>query len=174
VSIQPVIRPRRFAAFPSGHAMEAFLVARLIAELNGPRANDGLDDALQRMATRIANNRVVAGVHFHIDSVAGRMVAESLAEYFLTCCRAGPGSGSGWIHRQFSGDKLEDKDPALQYALRRTEVMQGSGEKSNYFMDNEAAEPKALPTLRSTAVADYPDTPGLLNTLWQQAQAEWQ
>lgn len=100
-SIQPIIKPRRFSAYPSGHAAEAFLVARLLqvmARQSSPKPNIpgarpradaySLSTHLQRLAARIADNRVVAGVHFPIDSTAGRIVGESFADYFLFRCGA--------------------------------------------------------------------------------------
>ena len=170
-SIQPVIRPRRFDAFPSGHAMEAFLVARLLAALAGDKKDGPVDTPLQRQAARIANNRVVAGVHFHIDSVAGRMVAESLAEYVLSCCGAVAGR-RGWVHRQFNGQALQREDPALNSALQRKEVMHGGKVASSYFLCNKNTKPSLPAALKTSAVTDR-RAPGLLNHLWKQAQAEW-
>jgi hypothetical protein len=162
--IQPIIRPRRFAAFPSGHATEAFLVARLLAHLAGHRkgskAHAVLETQLQSLAARIANNRVVAGVHFHIDSVAGRVVAESLAEYFIQRCDP---SQAGWLPRCYDAAVLKPTDAEAQTALDRHQVLDGAQVKDQALHANKAAKPIQLP----------PPNGSLLQHLWQQAQTEW-
>jgi membrane-associated phospholipid phosphatase len=48
----------------------------------------GLRLQLHRMAYRVAENRVVAGLHFPIDSIAGHALGIVLARYFLWRCGA--------------------------------------------------------------------------------------
>ena len=43
---------------------------------------------LQVIARRIADNRVIAGVHFPIDSTAGFALAEAMGDYFIARCTA--------------------------------------------------------------------------------------
>jgi hypothetical protein len=173
-AIQPVVKPRRFEAFPSGHATEAFLVARLLTELN--RSGDGvvpagLETPLQRLAARIASNRIVAGVHFHLDSVAGRMVAECLGEYFIHRCLTNTATGPGWIPRQFDGQQLQGDEKELALAFNRKEAMQGADVSSAYFAANKGSQ-RLQPILKASNVANH-SGPGLLHTLWLAAAAEW-
>ena len=45
---------------------------------------------LQRQAARIAQNRTVAGLHFPIDSAAGRLLGNTLGGYFVYRCQGQP------------------------------------------------------------------------------------
>ncbi len=77
-------------SFPSGHATQAHAVAHVLKALlhldPTRQAHAMVIDQLDRQAARIATNRVVAGVHFPVDSMAGRMLGIALAEYFVGRC----------------------------------------------------------------------------------------
>ena len=84
--VQPMILTPGHNSLPSGHATEAYMTAVILRELRGESPASGFDTQLQRQAARIAINRTIAGVHYPIDSVAGRILGTSLAEYFLARC----------------------------------------------------------------------------------------
>jgi len=93
--IQPIIPTPSHSAYPSGHATEAYMIAYTLPSLLAATVNSAgvvavnanrrgaYEDQLKAQAKRIAVNRTVAGVHFPIDSYAGSVLAQSLAEYFL-------------------------------------------------------------------------------------------
>jgi hypothetical protein len=151
--------------------MEAFLIARLLQRIINSKQHGDLDTLLQRLAARIANNRIVAGVHFHIDSVGGRMVAESLAEYFIASCTGGNGEFSTWLPLRFDGQGLTGKEDQLAKAFQREEKTHGPDAKA-YFKVNAHAQPVQV-KLTAGAVEDKAQAPAMLNRLWQAAVAEW-
>ena len=76
--VHACIRIPTNASYPSGHATEAYLWANLLAE-----AFPGHREALLERARLVAWSRVVGGVHFPTDIVAGQMLGERLARDFL-------------------------------------------------------------------------------------------
>jgi hypothetical protein len=89
--IQPMITTPGHGTFPSGHSTQAHAVAYMLKHLLNlhPATNTGhgmIIDQLDRQSARIATNRVVAGVHFPVDSMAGRMLGVALGEYFVGRC----------------------------------------------------------------------------------------
>ena len=87
--VQPMITTPGHGAFPSGHATQVHAVAYVLKKLLSSISIPGYPtviDQLDRQAARIATNRVVAGVHFPVDSMAGRMLGVALGEYFVGRC----------------------------------------------------------------------------------------
>lgn len=180
-SIQPVIQAGRFCSFPGGHALEGFLVARLLAMLAGPAAAANpsglgqLDTQLQRLAARIANNRVVAGVHFPIDAIPGRMAGECLAEYLRFRCLPG---APAWVPRDFDGAGLKDGDETLAKGFDRSEALgadtaAAQAQLAPYFRSNGVL-PSGLPADASGTATGPSTRPSLmLAWLWQHASDEW-
>ena len=60
-------------------------------------------EQLDRQAARIATNRVVAGVHFPVDSMAGRMLGVALGEYFVGRCTG----GQRFMERKFRASEID-------------------------------------------------------------------
>ena len=104
--IQPMIPTPGHGAYPSGHATEAFTVATLLnALLRAARpgkahaaGHAATQLQLQRQAYRIAVNRTVAGVHYPVDSAAGRVLGTLLGEYLVARC-----AGDSLKQREFLG-----------------------------------------------------------------------
>jgi membrane-associated phospholipid phosphatase len=66
------------AAYPSGHATQAFLIAHSLAAIFPAKSKPGIDLALQALAARIARNREIAGLHYASDTAAGIELAGAI------------------------------------------------------------------------------------------------
>jgi hypothetical protein len=84
--VQPIITTPLHGCYPMGHAVQAYMQARMLQTLAGWPDVHPRTVQLQRQAQRISTNRIVAGVHFPVDGIAGQVMGESLAEYFLAAC----------------------------------------------------------------------------------------
>ncbi|MFN0187051.1 MAG: phosphatase PAP2 family protein, partial [Aquabacterium sp.] len=90
-SVMPVIATPGHGSLPSGHATIAALTAALWSELlyDSSHAGQPRVGELDRLARRIAFNRVVAGVHFPVDSVVGYRLGTQLARCFIALAGVG-------------------------------------------------------------------------------------
>ena len=106
--IFPAILTPAHASLPSGHATEAFAVATLLATLIGPASGAGgkvVEETLFALAARIADNREVAGLHYRIDTQAGRLLGAVLAGYLVARCTGGACSSA-----EFLGHAMREHD----------------------------------------------------------------
>jgi membrane-associated phospholipid phosphatase len=131
--IQPVILTPGYSALPSGHATEATVFEYLALGLTKQAPGSPLATILKALTYRIAENRVVAGLHFPVDSEAGMCLGESLASYFLARCgmktqpkfRSGKFSidaGPGTTSSTFEDISLNAKAPILNWMLERAQT----------------------------------------------------
>jgi membrane-associated phospholipid phosphatase len=99
--VQPMITTPGHGSLPSGHATQAYIVAEVLSRLLGidPTTHPA-GVQLHRQAARIATNRVIAGVHFPVDSIAGRMLGVMLGRYFWRCALA---TNDTWCSGGFDG-----------------------------------------------------------------------
>jgi acid phosphatase (class A) len=79
--VQPCVELPTSSSYPSGSGMQAFVWAELLAEIFPAQR-----DALLARASRAAWGRVIGGVHFPSDVVAGR----TLATAYLAIARTVP------------------------------------------------------------------------------------
>jgi hypothetical protein len=93
--VQPIILTPGHGSFPSGHATETFISAlvllRLLQVAPVPPYSAAADQVryasqLMQLASRVAINRTVAGVHFPVDSAAGELLGLTLGQYFVNRC----------------------------------------------------------------------------------------
>jgi hypothetical protein len=99
---------------------------------------------------RISTNRVVAGLHFPVDSMAGRMLGVTLGEYFVGRCLGSTASKS----RTFNASYI-DNHPGTDF---------------NPFSPNQQFS-------TNTFYSEAPEGPiaqsDIMNALWVKASAEW-
>jgi hypothetical protein len=79
----PVIETPPHFSFPSGHATFSYAVAEFLPALLSGRSASNARDSLLGVAELIADNRVVAGVHFPMDSMAGEVMGRGLGAWLI-------------------------------------------------------------------------------------------
>lgn len=154
--IQPIIPNPGHGSLPSGHSTQSFMLARLFDQLhqeNHPvKANDAVTTTLlYRRAERIACNRTVAGVHFPIDSMAGRILGEVLADLLISLA-----TNNQFKQRSFDLNSFD---------------------KSHYLDDLDVSVPidsAETPYFQSGASMSAAGKAPIIQWLWQEAAAEWE
>jgi membrane-associated phospholipid phosphatase len=156
--IQPMIETPGHGSWPSGHATESFAVAVLLEALlhaatTGDAKSNGSAsrEQLQRLAARIATNRVVAGVHFPVDSACGRLLGTALAEFLVARATGGRVHERGFDGRLFEGPNGEALDFSLHQSMDHA--------RGNAYTRSSS----------TTSVGQAP----LLAWLWEEALKEW-
>jgi hypothetical protein len=158
--VQPMITTPGHGSFPSGHSTQAHAVAFVLKALLNLNATDAGGHAkyptvaqqLDRQAARIATNRVVAGVHFPVDSMAGRMLGVALGEYFIGRCVPGQSMGG----RTFVASGIDN----------------AATTDFNPFSDEQDLNDAASP-FYSVSQSDTITHSELMVWLWNKAKAEW-
>ncbi|MEL6522091.1 MAG: phosphatase PAP2 family protein, partial [Pseudomonadota bacterium] len=155
--IQPMIPTPGHGAFPSAHAVEAFIVARVLAHLLHGKVDNlpKINDMLLKQASRIAINRHVAGVHFPADTYAGAVMGLTLGDYL--CRRAGANTDVTRV--SFNAEGIGAADFAL----------------SNFFNNGKIEEWRAPDgaTIEPKANIDDVHPSDLVHWLWRKARLEW-
>jgi hypothetical protein len=96
--VQPCVTTPGHGSHPMGHAVQAFLLADLLQALVGIDADDPRGIQLTRTAFRVSINRVVAGLHFPVDLVAGLVLGQTLARYARCMARPALSTDPGpWV-----------------------------------------------------------------------------
>ena len=148
--VQPMITTPGHGSFPSGHATQAYAVAHVLTSLLELTRPHTVIEQLERQAARIATNRVVAGVHFPVDSIAGRMLGVALGEFFVGRCAGNKTTmGRKFIAAGIDGARDTDFNP-----FSNSQDLTGSA-------------------FYSEAAGANIDQSNLLKHVWEAAEDEW-
>jgi membrane-associated phospholipid phosphatase len=75
-ALQPPLGPPGHPAFPSGHALQGWLLTKWLVEITGGPGTSIYQTQLEWLAERVAINRERAGIHYRSDSIAGKHLAQ--------------------------------------------------------------------------------------------------
>jgi hypothetical protein len=152
--VQPMITTPGHGTFPMGHASQAYAVAYVLKQLLNLNTKYSLvTDQLDRQAARIATNRIVAGMHFPVDAMAGMMLGIALGEYFVGRCLGG---GLTFMGRTFVAGGI-DAAPTTDF---------------NPFEANQDPNNGASTLYSFAAGANITQSP-LMEHAWCEAKEEW-
>jgi membrane-associated phospholipid phosphatase len=160
--IQSMIPTPGHASWPSGHGTEAYIVATVLQDLlNSAQAGNGkrYREQLLRLAARISVNRTVAGLHYPVDSAAGRLLGTALGEFFVARCRGELVlQERGFDGTQFHGEKISGGEHPFRALDFDPRVSMEAGKSKYYQVFGAMGEIKASP---------------LLAFMWERARKEW-
>jgi hypothetical protein len=101
--VQPVLQTPNHGSFPAGHASQCHILADLLGSLVGNKLGADLAAQLPKLADRIGENRVVAGVHYSGDITGGKTLGKALKTYFETKAKIA-GSALEWLSQQATAE----------------------------------------------------------------------
>src|SRR5206468_11152691 len=79
--IVPMVDPPITPSFPAGHALQSHLISKLVEVAERPFSNRSM---LLELSRRIAENRIIAGLHYPLDNAAGVTAAELVFDWLMT------------------------------------------------------------------------------------------
>lgn len=149
--VMPMIETPGHGALPSGHATAAAALSTVLGNLL--QGEPGLAHALRRLAFRVAFNREVAGLHYPMDSAAGRVLGEVVGAYVHGAATGGDALIKG---ARFEG-RLIDTDLSL-------------GEQLAQLSGDEAL--RDLPCVTVATPAPFGEADDIVKSLWDRAAEE--
>lgn len=149
--VMPLIETPGHGAMPSGHATAAAALSMVLKLLHP--ADPSLSHPLRRLAFRVAFNREVAGLHYPMDSAAGRVLGETLGAYVQAAATGGLALIKG---AEFEGQKIDLALGLGDDLARQT----GDGEL------------KDLPCSIAPSKAKFGAPDDVVKWLWERAAAE--
>ena len=168
--VQPMIGSPGHGSLPSGHATEAFAAAIAFAELLDETGLDPYRDPLyreqlMRLASRIAINRTIAGVHFPVDSAAGCTLGLALGHYAVARMKAVGDPSASYEAWMFDGSRFPLRNAGTDTDFRWRRHFDVTANAQTETADGTVTR-TVTPTL---------DEPGsaILKWMWDRAIEEW-
>ena len=97
--VQPMLPTPGHGSYPAGHATQCYFAANVLDALVQKKLGDDFSNQLQVLAKVIADNRVIAGLHYKPDNVAGEKLGNALAGLFFARKEV-PDSALNWLWEQ--------------------------------------------------------------------------
>lgn len=119
--VMPIIEVPGHASFPSGHATAAHMLSNMLIGLLEPDATRRA--LLHRLAYRVAYNREVAGVHYPVDSVAGRALGTTLATYLKAVATGSKTVDTVHVDAEWLGWEPQNDEEDLKQLSRRGDAL---------------------------------------------------
>ncbi|MEM9481622.1 MAG: phosphatase PAP2 family protein [Verrucomicrobiota bacterium] len=76
--VKPIMKARKVPSYPSGHAIRSIVWARLLSDVFPDKR-----EALMQLAYQIGYGRVIAGLHYPADVIAGQKLGNAYADAIL-------------------------------------------------------------------------------------------
>jgi hypothetical protein len=112
-------------------------------------------EQLENLATRIATNRVVAGIHFPVDTIAGHALGTCLAQFMVHLAQ-----GTGWRARTIDGaSESLPADVEFDVLALKCRIDKTAGK----FAWDDDVDGKAVRRPNDS----------MFEWLWKRAQGEW-
>ena len=133
-------------SYPSGHAIQSYVVANILSELN-PKFRR----LLENIADRIAHTRIQAGVHYPSDIVIGKEIANMIDRYIkkpnevygLALETDFRKITRGFLREEYQDDPIKlrviDFDDTLANTAERVIITTGNGGGHKYISSEEFA-----------------------------------
>ncbi|MFN3132447.1 phosphatase PAP2 family protein [Roseibium sp.] len=163
--VQPIIPTPGHGTLPGAHSVEAFVIVEVLSSILKLRPNDQRRKFMLRQAARISDNRVIAGVHYPVDSIAGALLGQTLGEYI--CARAGverEGYAANVHIAAFNGPGVGARDFSLREMVETDHRLPSYGQRKSDPNGHLFEVDTGLPPIE-------PSMP--LKWLFDLAQAEW-
>jgi membrane-associated phospholipid phosphatase len=97
--VQPLLLTPGHGSYPAGHSTQTYFIAHILKEIintqNSPAIKQKSEILIElyRLAWRIGENRIVAGLHFEDDIKAGQLLGQRLAKHLIYKTTAKDGNG---------------------------------------------------------------------------------